>query len=170
MATTFTKIAAVSVGVLGSSTISFTSIPSTYTDLCLVLSARNDYALNSDSYRFGTLQFNSVGTNQTSRFLTGDGSTTGSGSDTAIYFWTPKVSATSNTFGSTSFYVPNYAGSNNKSVSIDNVTENNATNVFSVLEAGLWSSSAAITSITLTSGSSSNFVQYSTATLYGIKN
>ena len=40
MATTFTKIASVTVGSGGASSIDFTSIPSTYTDLCVKLSTR----------------------------------------------------------------------------------------------------------------------------------
>jgi hypothetical protein len=65
-------------------------------------------------------------------------------------------------------YIPNYAGSSNKSVSIDSVTENNATGAYSGLTAALFASTAAITSFGISTGS--NFVQYSTATLYGIKN
>ena len=42
MATTFTKIASVSVGSGGAATMSFTSIPSTYTDIVVKLSARGD--------------------------------------------------------------------------------------------------------------------------------
>jgi hypothetical protein len=56
-------------------------------------------------------------------------------------------------------YIPNYAGSSNKSVSIDAVTENNATAAEANLVAGLWSSTAAITSITLYNyGSVTNFM------------
>ena len=59
---------------------------------------------------------------------------------------------------------------NNKSVSIDSVTESNDTSYgYQALVAGLWSNSAAITNITLTP-ETGNYAQYSTATLYGIKN
>ena len=79
--------------------------------------------------------------------------------------------ATSNTFGNSELYIPNYAGSTNKSSSADAVAESNTTTVFAYLNAALWSSTAAITSITLTpDAGGANFVQYSTATLYGIKN
>jgi hypothetical protein len=52
----------------------------------------------------------------------------------------------------------------------DAVTENNGTTAFAKLSAGLWSDSAAITSVKLISQTGNNFVQYSTAYLYGISN
>jgi hypothetical protein len=74
---------------------------------------------------------------------------------------------TASSFSSGEIYIPNYAGSTNKSYSIDSVTEQNATGALAELIAGLWSQTAAITQITL---SSSNFQQYSTAYLYGVSN
>ena len=76
---------------------------------------------------------------------------------------------TANTFSNFSTYIPNYAGSNNKSYSVDGVTENNATASYQIMYAGLWSNTAAINQITLVPDTL-NFVQYTTATLYGIKN
>ena len=78
--------------------------------------------------------------------------------------------ATANTFGSCEVYVPNYASSNNKSASGNSVAEDNGTTYNGVeMEAMLWSNSAAITQITVVP-EAGNFAQYSTATLYGIKN
>ena len=73
-------------------------------------------------------------------------------------------------FNNIGIYIPNYAGSNNKSFSIDNAQENNITTAYSQLEAGLWSDSSAITSIRLTEQYGNNLVEYSTAYLYGISN
>jgi len=75
---------------------------------------------------------------------------------------------TASTFGNGQVYIPNYAGSNNKSTSADTVSEDNATLAYSALTAGLWSNTAAITSITI--AAVTNFAQYSTAYLYGISN
>jgi len=67
-------------------------------------------------------------------------------------------------------YIPNYAGSANKSASSDSVRENNATGSIQLrLVASLWSNAAAITSVKLVPDYG-NFAIYSTATLYGIKN
>jgi hypothetical protein len=79
----------------------------------------------------------------------------------------PSSSQTSNTFLSGALYLPNYAGSTQKSFSVDSVGENNSTTAYQVLTAGLYNQTTAITALSvLTYGSS--LVQYSTASLYGI--
>lgn len=168
MPNTFVKIASVTVGSGGAATIDFTSIPSTYTDLQLVFTARNTAASNA----FTQLTFNGNTSSYSYRGLYGNGSAASSFSASAAYIYVGDMDLstyTANTFSSESIYVPNYAGSSNKSVSIDSVNENNATAAAAYLVAGLWSNSAAINRITLTPGGG-NYAQYSTATLYGIKN
>lgn len=165
MPDTFVKIASVTVGSGGASSIDFTSIPSTYTDLCVKLSGRT-----STTQYLVSLSFNGSTTSFTRRSIVGDGSTASSfsGSDSQNIV-ASMSSDTANTFGNTEIYVPNYAGSSNKSVSVDTVEENNGTTARALLGAILWSNTAAITSLGLIPVSG-NFVQYSTATLYGIKN
>lgn len=167
MATTYNKIATVTVGSGGAANIEFTSIPATYTDLCLVLSLRSARSDTDDSV---ALEFNSSSTNLSMRRILGTGSSASSASTSTIPIRLVADTATASTFGNTCIYIPNYASSNYKSVFIDNVTEANATLAFAELVAGLWSSSSAITSIKLTSQNAANVKQYSTATLYGIKN
>jgi len=164
MATTFTKIASVNVGLLGASSMAFTSIPATYTDLVIKGSARIN---NASNIGFIYIKFNGSAASLTRRNLYGDGSGTASylGSDGESAVMSGN-SATASTFGSFDFYLPNYAGSNNKSMSADSVSENNATGASQNLAAILWSNTAAITSITIEG--LANFMQYSTATLYGI--
>ena len=166
MPNTFTKIASVSVGSGGASSIDFTSIPSTYTDLVLKLSGRSTANDN-----WANISFNGSTASFSSRGLYGDGSSTGSysRSDNVNTIANDSSTSTASTFSNGEIYIPNYAGSNNKSYSVDSVTENNATAVLTSLVAGLRSNTAAITSITLTPNGG-NFAQYSTATLYGIKN
>ena len=165
MPDTFIKIASVTVGSGGASSIDFTSIPSTYTDLVVKLSGRGTASLNAIEVK---VSFNGVTTNLSSRGLYGTGSAAGSQSLTYIPGLGSAGSDTSSTFGNMEVYVPNYAGSANKSSSVDAVNENNATLAYAYLTAGLWSSTAAITQVTFTP-SSGNFAQYSTAVLYGIK-
>jgi hypothetical protein len=166
---TFVKIASVTVGSGGASSIDFTSIPSTYTDLCVKASLRDTYT--GAVTRPFTLKLNGSGTSYSAKFLLGDGASASSFSDTSGYIaYETTASATSNTFANVEIYLPNYAGSNYKSYSIDGVTENNATTAAASLAASLWSNTAAVNQVTLTAFSGNNFVQYSTATLYGIKN
>lgn len=168
MATTFVKIASTSIGSGGAASMSFTSIPSTYTDLCVKVSLRA--AVNQQSW---TLTFNSSGSGYSQKVLYGDGSGVSSQSLSAqsvIYGYAQDRSTwTANTFNNGEIYILNYAGSNYKSVSIDEVSENNATLANQAFVAGLWSNTAAITSITI-GGYSGDLAQYSSATLYGIKN
>jgi len=161
-------IQTVTVGAGGASSIEFTSIPQTYTDLLIVLSGRTSNAAAADDFY---VSFNSTTTNYSNRTLSGNGSTASSGNSTAwagIYGVTNGANATASTFSNAQIYVPNYTSSNNKSVSSDSVSENNATGAFSRLVAGLWSNTSAINQITITTDTG-DVAQYSTATLYGIK-
>jgi hypothetical protein len=166
MGNTLKKIQTVTVGAGGASTIVFNSIPQTYTDLKIVVSSRN--SLDDASF---FVRPNGATTNLSARDVRGSGSSTQSINDPSIFASCMVPSSyTASVFGNGEVYISNYTSSNFKSISIDGVAENNATGTTMSLAAGLWSSTAAITSITLIAGSNGNFVQYSTATLYGIKN
>jgi hypothetical protein len=173
MADTYTLISSVTVGAGGAATIGFTSIPSTYTDLKLVVSVRTTEA---NWYSNILLNFNGSSSANYSflRFIGIGGGTSTDGpftSQTTIYAGeTDGSTATSNTFGNSDIYITNYTGSTYKAISIDKALENNSSsnNILGFV-AALWSNTSAINSITLTPASG-NFVQYSTAYLYGIKN
>ena len=164
MPNTFELISAVTVGSGGASSIDFTSIPSTYTDLCVKFSLRASLSTND-----AKIEFNGVSTNLSERAAGGNGSSTYSFNDSLINPLVNPSTFTSNTFTSSEFYIPNYAGSSNKSLSQESVQETNATSANAIMTAGLWSNSAAISSIKI-APSSGTFVQYSTAYLYGVKN
>ena len=163
---TYTQIgSAITVGSGGASSIDFTSIPSTYTDLVLKVSVRN-----SGTPDQVIMKVNGSSASLSNRLLYGSGSAAASTSLTTGYIGTSVDNTkTASTFNNMEIYISNYAGSSNKSASADSVMENNATTAFAVLNAWLWSNTAAITSISLTPDSG-NFVQYSTAYLYGVSN
>lgn len=170
MATTFELITSVTVGSGGASTIDFTSIPSSFSDLSVVVSARSTHTSVLDEL---LVRFNSSSTGYTNKFVMGDGSTTQSYSNnytTSGYVgYISAANATAGTFGSSSIYIPLYTGSKNKSFSSDSVAESNAPTQYMNMNATLWSNTAAITAIQLRLGYA-NFAQYSTAYLYGVKN
>ena len=144
--------------------VTFANIPQTgYTDLKIVVSARTDFAGNTANLY---LRPNNLTTNLSQRELYGTGSTATSTTDAHLGLPVVGASATANTFGNYEVYIPNYTSSNNKSFSFDSVTENNATAVLTMLSAGLWSQTAAITSIVFTADG--NLVAGSTFSLYGI--
>jgi hypothetical protein len=163
MPLTYQKITTVTVGAGGAASIDFTSIPDTFTDLVVKWSTRNN------SGRQVTFKLNNATTNQTYRIIYGDGSGVATESGTRIFGYSNGSGTTANTFCNGEAYIPNYAGSNNKSISIDSVEENNATGAYMVLSANLWSSSSAINQVTVIPHDGTSFNQYSTATLYGIK-
>ena len=170
MALTYTALASVTVGSGGAANIEFTSIPGTYTDLMLKLSLRTDRSSDSDYLK---VTVNNNTSSYSDLYLRGNGSAVASGTNSTTFWEVHRTNAstsTASTFGNIDLYIPNYGGSNNKSGYYDGVNENNATLAYAYLGALLWSNSAAITSIKMTPGAGTNFVQYSTATLYGIKN
>lgn len=174
MANTYTLIASSIVGSGGAANIEFTSIPATYTDLNLVFSLRSsNQAGGGAAYDYATLLINNDATNFSYKQLfTENSSTLTSNSGTGVFYpWANSSVSTASIFSSSSIYIPNYAGSNNKSLSLDSGIENNSSTVnLLLMTAGLWASSSAITSLKLVASTSNTFVQYSTAYLYGIKN
>ena len=167
MANTFVKIQTVTVGSGGSATIEFTSIPQTYTDLKIVVSGRGT-ANFAGSGNYYIIKPNGLNTNLSSRYLLGIGTSVATGSFQPFGYMSAS-DYTANAFGNSVHYISNYTSANYKSFSTESGAESNADTVYALeIEAGLWSNSAAITSLTLTPGGG-NFAQYSTATLYGIK-
>ena len=165
MATTYVKIGStVTVGAGGAASIEWTGISSSYTDLLVKVSARDDrsgYAINNL-----VVNFNNTSTTYTGKqiYYANSGS---AASGNNYYGSVPSPVDTASVFSSTDIYIPNYTSSNQKSFSIDDASEGDST-YFSVgFSAGLWNGTSAINQITL-SALSANFVQYSTATLYGI--
>jgi hypothetical protein len=172
MANTYTLIASSTVGSGGAADIEFTSIPATYTDLLLKVSVRS-----ADETVYA-ISFNSNTSNYSGISLRGSGSAAASYSTSAYSYGTTAIGIgyitnAASTFVNADIYIPNYASSNNKSLSMDSVSEQNTVSpIYMNLTAGLWSNAAAITSIKLNCANASGFVfaQYSTAYLYGIKN
>jgi len=170
MATAITLISSVSLSSAASS-ITFSSIPATYTDLKILLSLRaSTTSGNSNCF----IYLNGVlGTSYAQRRLFGDGASVVSDSQTS-YPWVDMINAipnatyTANTFANAEIYIPNYTSSNYKSLSVDFVGERNNTTAYAYLTAGLFSNSSAITTIVI--DGSDNFVTNSTAYLYGISN
>ena len=175
MAATFKAIATVTVGSGGSSSISFSSIPATYNDLCVLLSVRTTGDQASVNYCQLRMTYNGSSSSYSYRLQYGIaavGNGTLSSNSTTEVTWAGAVNdstSTSNTFASNMIYIQEYASSNYKSASHDGTSESNDSSVLNTLTASLWSNTSTITSITFTP-ETGNFAQYSTATLYGIKN
>jgi hypothetical protein len=170
----FESIATVTVGVAGQANIEFTSIPATYTHLQLRLftkTNRSNYALDDMNIRLnsdtganysihGIYQFSGVnplgGGNQSSILVQG-----ASGGNTV-----------SNLFGIGIIDLLDYKNTNMyKTIRIFSGSDSNqnASNFGLVaINSGNWRNTNAITSITMSPGTGTAYVQYSHAALYGI--
>jgi hypothetical protein len=162
----------ITVGAAGASSVTFSSIPQTgYTDLVVKYTARSTYTTFPSDAIDVRLTFNGSSSGYSERMLYGTGSAAASAATSGSFLnWAgtqTNTAQTASTFASSEIYIPNYTSSNNKSMSIDAVQENNATASAARLVASLWANSAAITSLTL-SPDYGNFAQYSTFYLYGV--
>jgi hypothetical protein len=168
MAKTFSLIEAKSLSSAAAS-VTFSSIPQTYTDLVLKISARQgaenafNLRFNGDSSSiYSFIMLGGDGSSASSARTTGAGQIVARGINPSV--------ATANVFGNAEIYIPNYANTSyNKSISVEGVNENDATEIYMAFVSGLWNNTNAITSITILARDG-NLVQYSVFDLYGIKN
>jgi len=161
MPATYEPIGAIKV--LGSavSNITFSSIPTNYTDLILVC---NIYP-NTNSSNMRMTYNSDSGSNYSVTYLGGNGSTPESGrasNQTSM----DMAYLGSNTWGNVIIQIQNYS---NATTSKTAISRSNGSSVLTALYVGLWRSNAAINSITLTSSQGSNIAVDSTFSLYGIK-
>ena len=177
MASTYTLISS---QVLASSaaSVTFSSIPATYTDLVLRCSMKNTNT-GGTSPIGGSLILNgdSASVLYSWTYIYGTGASAGSSrlSGTApfssLQMNGSNAGFTTNTFTFTEFYIPNYTSTVAKPISLSNVVENNTATTFVEIDADaiLYSNTSAITSIALNSGVNT-FAANSSFYLYGISN
>ena len=160
----FESIQTVTLGSAASS-VSFTSIPSTYKHLQIRFIANN--ASNSDV----KAQFNGDTTSNYARhYLYGDGSSAAAGAnagDNAMSFgYVPN--ATANIFGAGIIDILDYANTNKYKTARSLAGNDKNGSGLIVLYSSLWQSTSAVTSISMFPGAG-NFNQYSSFALYGVK-
>jgi hypothetical protein len=168
MPANYVLIEKITVGVNNATSVTFNSIPQTgYTDLVVKASARTtasgyDKRLN--------LYLNNNTSSYTQRAVFGTGSSAYSYTSTLAGYVASVMgsSATANTFGNAEIYIPNYTGSTNKSYAVQNVNETNDTSNRLDLLGGLWSNTAAITSIVVGTDDGTALAAGTTFYLYGV--
>ena len=167
----FESIATVTVGSGGAAEIEFTSIPGTYQHLQLRVVARTSRATSND---YMGIRVNGDTANYAYHSLGGTGSSAfASGSASQAYVYTPNIltaaNSTASVFAALYVDVLDYANSSKATTlrGFGGQDQNGSGNVG--LFSGLWTSTNAVTSLALTTGTGTNWVQHSTAALYGIK-
>lgn len=167
----FESIATTTVGAGGQATITFSSIPSTYKHLQVRYMARTNRAATQD---FLLTRFNSdTGSNYSYHQLAGDGSAAGSSAgatQTSMQSgMTAGGSTTASIFGAGVIDILDYGDTNKYKTlrTLDGMDRNGAGQV--EMYSGNWRSTSAVSTITITSYGSANFVEYSSFALYGIR-
>lgn len=169
MAKAFELISTVTVGSGGAATVTFSSIPATYTDLCVKFSLR--CGATGTQWNNSEVTFNGSSANRTFIYVgayNNGAPVTGTGAVALVFI--NHGNSPSDTFGNGEMYVGGYASTtqhkpmsfnaNSALASQDSMTSFGLNN---------WAVTSAITSITFTA-QSNVYTQYSCATLYGIKN
>ena len=171
MPSTYTLISS---NVLASSaaSVTFSAIPSTYTDLVLRLSTRTDKVDTSVNI-YTRFNGDTASNYSITRVANYGGGTDSARNSSQVRFtqapWSEGTNLTANTFANSEMYIPSYTASQNKPLSVFDAVENNATSAYVIATASLWRNTAAITSIEMLPYSG-NFVSGSSFYLYGIKN
>jgi hypothetical protein len=170
----YSSIQTVTVGSGGASSISFTSIPSTYTHLQIRGITR---ATASDTASQSQMRINGdSGNSYTLHDLYGTGSTTGAengfGSGYNYMFGfdrTTAANSTANTFGTFIMDIVDYSNTNKyKTVRCLSGYDSNGSGQ-SKFWSSLWLSTSAVTSLVMSPQDGSNYAQYSSFALYGVK-
>lgn len=172
MTATYIGIASITLGTATSS-VTFSAIPNTFTDLVIRASVRG-----SESGTAGNLRLRvngDTGSNYSRTRLYAYGSGTFSernfnqSSNTDVSFYN-QATSTTNTFSNLEIYIPSYLSTSNKPISGSGAVENNSSTDNAVgVHAFHYRNSSAITSIEFIN-TAGNFVSGSTFHLYGISN
>lgn len=157
---TYTPIATTT---LGSSTASytFTSIPSTYTDLVLILNGANTATDQGIAVQVGNGSVD-TGTNYSSSYILGNGSSTSFGHDVSgTYAIAGRMD------GNNSTSIVNFMSYANTALQ-KNILGRGNDGTYAIQHVSQWRSTSAINTIKVYNLSSVNFAAGTTLTLYGI--
>ena len=165
MPVTYEPIATTTLGSTAT-TVSFTSISGTYTDLVLVYSSRSQGGYD---YQQSSIRFNGdSGSNYSYTQLTGDGSSAGSFSQANINSIPSGFDIGTTQSGKWSVNIVNIMNYSNATTNKTVLGRANAEPSLTAGRVGLWRSTAAITSIEVLRDDANGFSVGSTFTLYGI--
>jgi len=153
--------------------VQFNAIPQDYSDLIVLMSARSSQSSRSTAI---TVAFNNDNSGSYSfvKLIGYDSSQVYAGSGSGTPAQVPEIdvtgnSATANTFGNTSFYITNYTGAIEKSVVVEQSSENNSSSAYVLgINSYRYSSTNPITSIQF-GLQGHNYMAGSSISLYGVK-
>jgi hypothetical protein len=168
----FESIATTVVDGSGQASVTFSSIPQTFTHLQIRCIAR--YTGTAYNNLLGQFNGDTTFTNYRWHYLTGDGSSAAAGSvqSSGAPLSMGLVAGTAQTtgvFAAQFIDILDYTNTNKyTTIRVLNGMDNNGSGEIRLVS-GLWMNTNAITSITLTAQGGNNFAQYSSFALYGIR-
>jgi hypothetical protein len=176
----YDSIATTTVGAGGAASITFASIPQTYTHLQVRFIGRNNNTSGVSNAELSWQCNNDTGANYAKHRLFGTGSATGSSATTSSTYASselgiiPTNSHTAGVYGVGVLDILDYANTSKyKTMRLLGGIDGNTgdTNSRIVLNSSLWQSTAAISELDffLGAGGGDNFLQYSQIALFGIK-
>lgn len=143
-----------------SNSITFASIPQSYTDLKVFVTARID---NTDEL---LIQPNGSSSNLSYRLFRGYNG--GLSSATVLRFYAPYSIYPAGIFGNGHIYIPNYTSSNYKGISAESSAPNNSAAMPIGMVNILWSDTSPITSLKIAANGGNSMLAGSIFSLYGI--
>lgn len=172
----FESISTTTVGAGGVGSVTFSSIPSTYTHLQLRISTQTNNTANSglgNDRLNGFFNADETATNYYSHYLIGNGSSASSTAEQVAKWAGDATRNSSAGWGTIIIDILDYANTNKFKTTrcLSGFSNNDAVdgNGSVRLVSGLWRNTAAVTSIKIAPEAAVNFKQYSSFALYGIK-
>jgi hypothetical protein len=169
---TFTLISSTTVGAGGTSSVTFSAIPNTFTDLILIASCNFGTAGYAEDNLAVRMNGDSTYGNYGWDFLSGSGNGTFTKGFTnpdtrSGVGLAPGGNLSSNLFGTFWMEIPFYQGSGVKTFIADWAYGNTTTAASQGINTGYWSGTSAVTSLTLLPYFSTTIRQHSIFSLYG---
>lgn len=172
----YESISTVTVGAGGSSSISFSSIPSTFKHLQIRCISRQNLANTGVDWLNLTMN-SDTGSNYSYHYLLGDGASASAGAGTSTTkilcaLGNPSNNQTASIFGATIIDILDYQDTNKYKTAriLNGLSNNSSSENYVTFSSGSWRSTSAVNALTITNNSGTNsFVQYSSFALYGIK-
>ena len=158
-------------------TITFSNIPQNYAHLQVRGLFRSDKSADTNADLYLYLNGDTSMANYTRHYLRGTGATAISfgavaGDNRPVAGEAPAASSTANVFGATIIDILDYANVNKNTTvrTLHGDDQNSGTTASNVyLTSSLWLNTNAVTSLTFMLQATTNFIQYSTFALYGIR-
>lgn len=166
-ASAFDSIATTTVGAGGTSTITFSSIPSTYTHLQVrLICANNSSYYDSDI----VMRFNGdTGSNYYKHRIYGSGSSVATDAGAGTTMQVARSGGAAGVFGASVIDILDYTNTSKNKVVRSLYGQDSNGSGYMMFSSGLWNNTSAVTSLTLNDANFNGFVQYTHAALYGIK-